>query len=285
MKSAENDRSFPVWLPWEDFTENAVTIEELRERVELSEHRSFLVSVGNPAAPVLNRAALSKLLNTLDLAEAQRADLERDLSAIGVWYLTPASQVVADADIDATRKYLRALKSQSASIGPALRHVLSMMPNAIEHHLKEKTLEMPGVTVDVFAVKDFMKHLPALCDLMLQDVSPKQVGRRRNFVLDHAARLTRDALDRARLSVKAKLRNASGELPHLTGPGAQSMWDYFKMLSPRLGESELVRALIRVQGVVKPNAPLVKRARIKGPVCLVPASPLRRSATSIRRRR
>jgi hypothetical protein len=237
-----------VWLPWEEFTSRAVTIEELRERAEIAEGRLALTLLLNPSAPTLDRATLHTLIASADLAAGQEAALERDLAAIGFWYLTPGAQVAADADLDGTRRYLRDLKKLSSKISPSLNHVLSLLPKSILNEIgSDPSLAIHGQSVDFSATKDFIKDLPILCDKLMVQLSPKQVGRRHNFVLDHSAKLARDAISAAGLSLKARFRNPEGKLPELTGSGASLVWDYFKSLNPRLGESELTRAVIRVQ--------------------------------------
>ncbi len=248
QKSAEQSEVFPGWLPWEEFTARVVTIEELRERIGIAEARLILTRLENLLAPVLNRTAFSKVIASADVGDDQRAALEQDLAAIGVWYLTPGAQVAADADLDATRRYLRDLKKHSTKIWPSLHHVLALLPGPVLHKIElDNTLASHSKAADLSEVRNFMADLPALCDKLIDHLSPKQVGRRENFVLDHSVRLTRTVLAAAGLPVTAKFRNAAGKLPELIGAGAPLMQDYFKSLDPRLGASGLARALIRVQ--------------------------------------
>ena len=246
--SADNEAPSHVWLPWEEFTSRAVTIEELRERADAAEGRLALTRMLHTSAPTLDRATLNRVIASADLATGPRTALERDLAAIGFWYLTPGAQLAADADLDATRRYLRDLKKLSAKIRPSLHHVIALLPRSIIQEVgADPSLAVHGHSVDLKMVESLIVDLPTLCDRLLLQLNPKRTGRRSNFVLDHAATLVCEALLAVGLSVKATLRNPEGKLPQLTGSGASLMWDYFKSLNPRLGESELTRAVIRVQ--------------------------------------
>ncbi len=248
MKSAKNHDPFPGWLPWEDFTEIPVTIEELRIRVRHHELALTIHRLTTQTAPGLPANAVRRLLAqrevTLD-AEA-RVALDGDLYAIGLWYLIPAAQRAADADIDATRRYLKELRRLADEIGPSLHHVLALFQVSIPHHLEQ----MPewvegGHQFDLEMVRAFFKLLPELSRRLAADVEVRRKGRRKNFVLDHSVRLAAAAFAQAGLAVIPRGQSATSPQPRLTGDGSRLFVDYFRLLDGHLGEPALAAAQLR----------------------------------------
>jgi hypothetical protein len=115
----------PSSLPWEEFTERRLTVEELRRRSGNTQVRLTLGRLADERSPQLDKSKLADLLRTAASnfeAEAHKL-LERDLAAVGSWYLLPAARTVADADLDATKNTSPFCRNEGAP--PSKRFTIS----------------------------------------------------------------------------------------------------------------------------------------------------------------
>jgi len=246
MNSGRNPQPFPVELPWEAYAENRVAIEELRERCPRNEN-VLRLTWGQEATPPFAKGALGPLLDDsgVDRTTSSGKVLHEDLYAIGFWYMLPAAQRAADADIDATRSYLKDLERLSQEIWPALHHVLSMLPNSISYYLGEMDDWVESShDLDIAMIKDFVRFLPEISRALASDVRVLRRGRPSNFVLDHSADLAQAAFKRAGLVVDP--RNESPTMSaRLVGDGAALFVAYFQLLDGYMSELRLAQALLR----------------------------------------
>ncbi len=246
--SANNDHPFPVDLPWEEFTQYRVTIEELRERAPQYDSALAISFIANRATPILPVNAIERLIaqSNSDLEKTAASNLNVDLRAIGLWFLMPAARAVADADLDATRRYLGELTRLSQDILPSLSHVLALLPASISAHLGQISEWNEGEDAfDHQMVARFIKALPELSKRLTADVEAKSKGRRPNFVLDHSVTLAAAAFERAGLSLVPRGPSATQPSARLTGCGSRLFVAYFLQLDKHLSEATLSQAMIR----------------------------------------
>lgn len=204
--------------------------------------------MSDSSAPDLPASWIKKLLEAsgLDLAQSANDALKHDLNAIGLWYLMPIGQRFADADIDATRRYLRDLHRHSKAINPPLRHALALLGIRISQHLEQ----MPewtegGYEFDLEMIRQFVALLPEVSKRLSDDVEVPGRGRRANFTLDHSVKLAAEAFARAGIEVAARGPSATQPEARLAGGGAPLFADYFRKLDRHLSDATLARALIR----------------------------------------
>lgn len=248
MTSAKNPPPFPAELPWEEFTERRVTIEELRERIPRHEKALATTFAMNPSTPLLPAHVATKLLSEseLGLSETASAGLAHDLRAIGLWFLMPAGRRAADADLDATRRYLGELTRLSPDILPSLLHVLALLPVSVSEHLGQiPEWKESGHAFDIQMIRQFVRVLPDLSKRLAADVEAKSRGRRTNFVLDHSVTLAAAAFGRAGLSVGPRGQSATRPSARLTGAGSRLFVAYFRQLDKHLSETALALAMLR----------------------------------------
>ena len=180
-----------------------------------------------------------------DLEELPRTALDRDLLAIGLWFLMPVARRANDADLDATRNYLKDLKRLSRDIEKPLIHVLALMHLSLAEELDEDAdWRGSGARFDLSAIRHFVWALPGVADRLALKVEAQRKGRRRNFVLDYSAGLTSEAFLRANFPVQGRAATL-GKQPRLVGDGADLFQAFFKMLDPSLTEEALAMALRR----------------------------------------
>lgn len=248
MNSGENSQPFPVELPWEAYTENGPSIEALRERVPHYQVTLALTYWEAGAAPAFPDDALGQLLdaNGIDRTSPGGCSFHQDLYAIGLWFMLPAAQRMADADIDATRGYLKDLERLSQEICPSLHHVLSMLPVSVSDHLgkMDDWLET-NHDLDIAMIKDFVRLLPEISRALANDIRVLRRGRPTNFVLDHSAELAQAAFTRAGLLVDPRGESASSQSARLVGDGAELFAAYFRLLDGHMSELRLAQALLR----------------------------------------
>ena len=247
VNSARNSEPFPAKLPWQEFVEERVTIEELRERAPL--HYSILDRsfASNPSTPVLPKSELRKLFaeHAKFISEPARSELRRDLHAIGLWFLMPFARRAVDADLDATRGYLKDLKRLSRGIEKPLLHVLALMHLSVSEELEQDpTWRRSGAEFDVMALRQFVRALPGVSDRLALKVEAQRKGRRSNFILDHSVGLASAAFKRAKRPVQGRAATFDMQ-PRLIGDGADLFLAFFKMLDQSLAENALSMALRR----------------------------------------
>lgn len=248
MNSTKDLHPFPSALPWEEFTEYRVSIEELRERAPQYNSTLAISFLANQSSPVLPVNAVRILIAECDsnLAKPAASKLEVDLHAIGLWYLLPAARAAADADLDTTRRYLSELTRLSQEILPSLSHVLALMPVSVSEHLEQiSQWKESGHALDVQMTASFVKALPELSKRLAADVETKRKGRRPNFVLDHCVTLAAAAFERAGLCVSARGPSATRPCARLTGDGSRLFVTYFGQLDGHLSELTLSLAMLR----------------------------------------
>lgn len=249
MNSAKNRDPFPQELPWEEFTQYRVTIEELRERVPRYDSVLALSFLANRRTPILPVNAIENMLmrSSVTLSEKDLGELNRDLHAIGLWYLQPAARKVADADPDAIRRVLKILLRLAPKIARPLLDVLALLPASSSRHLGQiGDWKESGHTFDVEMIRKFVRALPELTKRLAADVAVHGKGRRPNFVLDHSASLAVEAFERAGFEVVAHSA-AGGRQPWLSGNGASLFVAFFKELDVRISENSLAQSLRRSQ--------------------------------------
>ena len=207
----------------------------------------MFVQLDNLEAPVFPRRELRMLLeNAQGIEPLPPAELELDLIAIGHWYLLPQARMAADADLDATRKYLHFLQRKGKPAFEALHHILCLLPRTIEEEIAaDGTFRCSNAGMAADDVKDFLVDLERLLPRLVEKVSARRRGRRSSFVLTHSVRLAAQSLALAGAPVFAHHHTVLKPQPYLTGGGADVFLAFFKLLDPRLDERALAQALLR----------------------------------------
>lgn len=257
MNSGGKREAFPLELPWEEFSERRVTIEELRERLANMLPTLMLANLADERSPMLDHSAVADLVKTAtgSLDAEARDELVRDLVSIGSWYLLPTARAVGDADLDATREYLSYLSRRGAPAFKALHHVLCLMPSVIEDAIAaEESLASHGAALSALTVKDFLKDVERLLPQIIELVSAKKAGRRPTFVLNHSARLAATAFEEAGLALQAHGHSLVNQTPYFTGTGADAFLAFFRLLAPRVQPATLVRPLLQARFSANKNA-------------------------------
>lgn len=248
MSSGGNSEPFPKELPWEAYTEYPVTIEALRERRTRYVTAVLATYLESETKPALVTNGLGPLLDSqkVDRTSPSGSSFHEDLYAIGLWYMLPAAQRAADADVDATRRYLKDLERRSQEIWPALHHVVSLLPGSIAEHLAQMPEWVEGDhELDLPMIKQFVRLLPEISRALARDVQVRRRGRPSNFVLDHSADLAQSAFKRAGREVEPRGQSATAPSARLVGDGAELFVDYFRLLDGHLNELGLAQALLR----------------------------------------
>lgn len=247
MTSGSSDAAFPSPVVWEEFTKRRVTIEELRERSASVLPRLMLAHFVNEQSPTLDRSAIVELVKTAagDLDAGVYAQLVRDLTAIGLWYLLPLARTVADADPDATRKRLAVLSQSGKPVFEALYHVLSLLPAQIEERIAaDDSFASHSASLNALVVKDFLNNFERLLPQLSELVTAKGPGRPPDFVLRHSANLAATAIQEAGLALVPHHQTFKSKVPYLSGTGADLFHGFFTLLNPRVQPAAFVRALL-----------------------------------------
>ena len=180
------------------------------------------------------------------LPMAARKKLDRDLRAIGLWFLMPRARRVADADVDATRSALKKLNRLSRDIVSPLQDVLDVIGQSVAEELEKDPAWRDGeFNFDHAAIRQFFQSLPGVSERLTLKVEAQRKGRRTNFVLDHSVTLAAAAFERAGLSVGPRGQSATRPSARLTGAGSRLFVAYFRQLDTHLSETTLALAMLR----------------------------------------
>ena len=247
MIYAKNPKPFPAKFPWEDFLEERVTIAELRDRAPNYENTLTLSFLLDRSTPILPSNAVTMLLSNseIGLSIAARKKLDRDLRAIGLWFLMPRGRRVVEADVDSMRATLKKVARLSRDIEQPLATVLDVIGLSVAEELEQDPdWKMGELNYDHAAIRQFIKSLPGVIDRLSVKVEARRKGRRSNFILDNSVALASAAFERAKRAIQGRAATL-GKQPRIVGDGAKLFVEFFKMLDPRLTEEALALSLRR----------------------------------------
>ena len=254
MTFGANEDAFPSQLPWEEFTKRRVTIDELRARTANTLPTLMLAHLVDQRSPLLDSSAVADLVKTAagSIDAEAHAQLVRDLTAIGSWYLLPAARAIADADPDATRKYQAYLSRRGGPAFNALSHILSLLPAEIDRRIAaDDSSASHGANLHALHVKDFLTDLERLLPQLIAMITAKKAGRRPSFVLSHSAELAAAAIHQASLTLEPHHHTFKNEAPYLSGTGTKAFLGFFTLLGWKGQPATLVRALLRARAASK----------------------------------